>query len=201
MNFYRPSLGLFAIPLLFSVSIGVAQETPAPVAQPAPLPAVQAVEPQVKSTQYADWTLRCIDVKAEGGSIVPSCEVAQVSQVKQGDKDVNVLTLSFAKAAPDPAQKDKTQGAILFVTALVPLNIFLPAGFTLDADGKTVTEMVYRNCNDAGCWVQQKTDAKVVAALQKGTDGGARVRLMNGQNINIKFSLKGLTEALNALQK
>ena len=41
----------------------------------------------------------------------------------------------------------------------------------------------------------------MVGALQKGTSGGARLRLMNGQNINIKFSLKGLTDALIALQK
>jgi invasion protein IalB len=84
---------------------------------------------------------------------------------------------------------------------LVPLNIYLPDGFLLAADSKTVVELNYRNCNDAGCWVQQKLDTKAIAALQKGADGGARVRLMNGQNVNIKFSLNGLTEALAVLQK
>ncbi len=191
---------LYSSSLLSFSGMAFAQQLPTPT--PATQAATQeAAQQQVKSTQYADWFLRCVDIKAEDGSIVPSCEVAQVSQVKQGEKDVNVLTLSFAKIAPDSAAKDKKHPVELFVTALVPLNIFLPAGFALDADGKPVAEMVYRNCNDAGCWVQQKLDAKLIAALQKGTDGSARVSLMNGQKVNIKFSLKGLTEALNALQK
>jgi invasion protein IalB len=41
----------------------------------------------------------------------------------------------------------------------------------------------------------------MLAALQKGSAGEARLRLMNGQNINVKFSLKGLARALSELQK
>lgn len=134
-------------------------------------------------------------------AVVPSCEVAQIAEVKQGEKDVNVLTLAVAKTSPDPARKEKKQAPDLLLTALVPLNVFLPSGLLIDADGNSVAEIKYRNCNEAGCLAQQKLDARVITALQKGTAGGARLRLMNGQNINIKFSLKGLTDALNALQK
>jgi invasion protein IalB len=190
------SLAIGAIAILATTGIAFSQETPSAAA--APLQPQQASESQVRSVQYQDWFYRCVDVKTADGTAVPNCEVAQV---KQGDKDVNVLTLAIAPTAPDPAKKDKKQVPDLLLTALVPLNIFLPSGFLIDADGNSVTEIGYRNCNEAGCWAQQKLDAKVVAALQKGTSGGARMRLMNGQNINIKFSLKGLTDALTALQK
>ncbi|MBB3235309.1 invasion protein IalB [Phyllobacterium endophyticum] len=108
------------------------------------------------------------------------------------------MTLAIARTVADPAKK---QAAGLLLTALVPLNVFLPSGFMIDVDGISVSESSYRNCNESGCWIQQKLDTKVVAALQKGASGGARLRLMNGQNVNIKFSLKGLTDALTALQK
>ncbi|MDH7793817.1 invasion associated locus B family protein [Ochrobactrum sp. AN78] len=87
------------------------------------------------------------------------------------------------------------------MTALVPLNVVLPIGLGLAADSKDVVTIPYRNCNQAGCWAQQKLDPKMLGALQKGTSGEARLRLMNGQNINLKFSLKGLTKALAELQK
>jgi len=187
-----------ALAVLTTMNMAFAQEAPVPAPQPLETPAQSNAQPEVRSAQFQDWFYRCVDVKAADGSTVPNCEVAQVAQVKQGDKDVNVLTLAIAKTAPDPAKK---QAGGLLLTALVPLNVFLPSGFMIDVDGTSVSESGYRNCNESGCWVQQKLDAKVVTALQKGTSGGARLRLMNGQNINIKFSLKGLTDALTALQK
>ncbi|ATU92836.1 invasion associated locus B family protein [Phyllobacterium zundukense] len=194
-------LKYFLCTFAFLSGTGIAfaqQASPAP-ADTAPAPQ-QSSEAEVRSVQYGDWFYRCIDTKTAEGSIVPNCEVAQVSQVNQNGKDVNVLTLAFARTAPDPAKKDTKQAPDLLLTALVPLNIFLPSGFMIDADGNSVAEFSYRNCNEAGCWAQQKLDPTVIAALQKGTNGGARLRLMNGQNVSIKFSLKGLTQALTALR-
>ncbi|MGH6860353.1 MAG: invasion associated locus B family protein [Phyllobacterium sp.] len=198
MPFRSLTFILWVLALLVAADGAWAQDPPAPAAQPGPQaapPAAKAAE--VKSVQYGDWFLRCVDAKAADGA--PSCEVAQVSQIKQADQLVKVLTLSFSR--PAPAGKENRVPAALTVTALLPMNVFLPAGFGLDADGAPVAQMIYRNCNEAGCWVQQTLDAGMVAALRKGKDGGGRIRLMSGQNINIKFSLKGLTEALNALQK
>ena len=59
----------------------------------------------------------------------------------------------------------------------------------------------YRSCNEAGCWAQKKLDAKMLTALQKGAEATGSLRLLNGQNINIKFSLKGFSAALSQLQK
>ncbi|MFK0639798.1 invasion associated locus B family protein [Ochrobactrum sp. AP1BH01-1] len=155
--------------------------------------------PAVQSTRFDDWYYRCAEVKAADGKSVAQGEVAQIAQVKQGEQDVNVLTLAIAKTAPEAGKK--ASGNDLLLTALVPLNVVLPIGLGLAADGKDVVTIPYRNCNQAGCWAQQKLDGKILTALQKGSAGEARLRLMNGQNINLKFSLKGLTKALAELQK
>lgn len=155
--------------------------------------------PAVQSTRFDDWFYRCVDVKAADSKAVQQCEVAQIAQVKQGEQDVNVLTLAIAKTAPEAGKKPS--GDDLLLTALVPLNVVLPIGLGLAADGKDVVTIPYRNCNQAGCWAQQKLDGKMLATLQKGSAGEARLRLMNGQNINLKFSLKGLTKAVAELQK
>ncbi|MBE0560734.1 invasion associated locus B family protein [Brucella anthropi] len=155
--------------------------------------------PAVQSTRFDDWYYRCTDVKVSDGKSVAQCEVAQIAQVKQGDQDVNVLTLAIAKTAPEAGKKPSDNDLLL--TVLVPLNVVLPIGLGLAADGKDVVTIPYRNCNQSGCWAQQKLDGKMLTALQKGSAGEARLRLMNGQNINLKFSLKGLTKALAELQK
>lgn len=171
----------------------------APIARAAEDAANQSQNPKVQATRFDDWYFRCVDVKAADGKAVQQCEVAQIAQVKQGDQDVNVLTLAIAKTAPEAGKKPSDKDLLL--TALVPLNVVLPIGLGLAADGKDVVTIPYRNCNQAGCWAQQKLDGKMLTALQKGGAGEARLRLMNGQSINLKFSLKGLTKALAELQK
>lgn len=181
-----------AVIILMSNFVPVqAQDAAAVVAQPE-VPAVQ-------STRFDDWYYRCAEIKAADGKALSQCEVAQIAQVKQGEENVNVLTLAIAKTAPEAGKKPSDNELLL--TALVPLNVVLPIGLGLAADGKDVVTIPYRNCNQAGCWAQQKLDQKILGALQKGTSGEARLRLMNGQNINLKFSLKGFTKALAELQK
>jgi invasion protein IalB len=203
--------------ILFAFST-MAQEQPAPAANapanagptqsPAPAPAAneQQPAPQARVQKFDDWYYRCVDGKAADGAVATSCEVAQIATVKQGDQDVNILTLAVAKAPVSaPAASDKKavkQAAVeLVLTTLVPLNMYLPAGISIDASDKQVVQLAYRNCNQAGCWAQQKLDNKMVAALSKASDGTGHVQMMNGQKVNIKFSLKGLSAALDALQK
>lgn len=154
-----------------------------------------SVKPQTE--RFDDWSYRCAAANAGGNADQKQCEVVQVAKVKQGEEDVSILTLAIARTTSETGEaKNKASEPALLFTALVPLNVFLPAGFGLDSDNVNLFEGVYRNCNQAGCWVQQRLDAKMVAALQKGQVGAARLRLINGQNVTIRFSLKGLTAAL-----
>ncbi|MBB3571777.1 invasion associated locus B family protein [Rhizobium sp. BK491] len=199
---------LYALP-------GFAQQQPAPAANPpsstgtaqtpAPAASEQQPAPQARVQKFDDWYYRCIDGKAADGSATTNCEVAQIATVKQGDQDVNILTLAIAKVAGEPVTSNKKAAkqpaSDLVLTALVPLNMYIPAGLGIDVAEKPVVQLAYRNCNQAGCWSRQKLDAKMVAALTKASDGTGHVQMMNGQKVNIKFSLKGLSAALDALQK
>ncbi|MBB3289405.1 MULTISPECIES: invasion associated locus B family protein [Rhizobium] len=214
----------FSIKILTSVmllssallaSSATAQEQPAPAANPpsntstaqTPAPAAneQQPAPQARVQKFDDWYYRCVDGKGADGSAITNCEVAQIATIKQGDQDVNVLTMAFAKAADAPAASNKKAAkqpaSDLVLTTLVPLNMYIPAGLGIDVADKPVVQLAYRNCNQAGCWAQQKLDGKMVAALTKAADGTGHVQMMNGQKVNIKFSLKGLPAALDALQK
>ncbi|TAU34678.1 invasion associated locus B family protein [Rhizobium leguminosarum] len=159
---------------------------------PEQLQATAAPEPAIKSQKFDDWYYRCT-----GAVGAEACEVAQVAQVAEDGKNVNVLTLAISAAPVDAQSKGKPR---LMLTALLPLNVYLPSGLSIKADGKPVAKLEYRNCNQSGCWAQQALDTKMAAALKKGSTAEGLVRLMNGQDVNIRFSLKGLKPALDELQ-
>ena len=168
--------------------------------------AVQQKVPKSKTKKYDDWYYRCIEQTADKKSPARQCEVLQVAQVKSpsGDKNskkvaqnVSVLTLAFSKGLPD--KKSKKRAVLL--TILTPLNIHLPSGFEITVDKNKPIKNVYRNCNQAGCWVNAQLSARDMKRLKKGKFGLGQMRLLNGQNVRIKFSLKGLGQALAALEK
>ncbi|QND17828.1 invasion associated locus B family protein (plasmid) [Rhizobium leguminosarum bv. trifolii] len=178
----------------FSQSAVPAEQGPEEVQVPAqPAPAMT-------SRKFDDWYYRCT-----GSAGAEACEVAQVAQVTKDGKPVNILTLAIA-ASPAGSQGngDKGKGEKgkprLMLTALLPLNVFLPSGLSIKVDGKPVAKLDYRNCNQSGCWAQLTLDPKTTTVLKKGSTAEGLVRLMNGQDVNIRFSLKGLQPALDELQ-
>ncbi len=159
-----------------------------------------------KTKKYNDWYYRCIEQKTDKKSPARQCEVLQVAQVKspsknQNSKDaaqnVSVLTLAFSKGLPDKKSKKRS----ILLTVLTPLNIHLPSGFDLTVDKNKPIKNVYRNCNQAGCWVNAQLSNLDMKRLKQGKFGLGQMRLLNGQNVRIKFSLKGLGRALAALEK
>ncbi|WP_400941972.1 invasion associated locus B family protein [Lysinibacillus sp. NPDC086135] len=159
----------------------------------------QALDTSVKSTRFDDWFLRCTNAKSAAEKLVSQCEVSQVAQVMQGNKATTVLTLAIAKTASDGARKSSQPDLLL--TALVPLNVVLPIGLGFSVGDKDVATLEYRNCNEAGCWAQHKLDRKILSQFERSQNADAHLRLMNGENLNIRFSLKGLSKALAELQK
>ncbi|MDH7793816.1 hypothetical protein QBD00_004747 [Ochrobactrum sp. AN78] len=87
-----------AVIILMSNFVPVHAQDASPVV---PQPEAQAVQ----STRFDDWYYRCAEVKAADGKTVSQCEVAQIAQVKQGEENVNVLTLAIAKTAPEAGKK------------------------------------------------------------------------------------------------
>ncbi|OWV99183.1 invasion associated locus B family protein [Rhizobium sp. R693] len=161
-------------------------------------PVATAVEAatSVVVQKFDDWYYRC----APSGLQSRSCEIAQVAQVMREEKSVNVLTLAIAPVPETTPKGSKKAARSLILTALLPLNVALQAGLSIAAEGKPVARLAYRNCNQAGCWAELPLEPAMLAALSKGTTGEASLRLMDGQDIKIRFSLKGLKAALSALQ-
>jgi invasion protein IalB len=149
----------------------------------------------VKSQKFDDWYYRCADVGSR-----TSCEVAQVAQVAKDGRNVSVLTLAIARSSGSGGKDGKKSKPSLTLTTLVPLNVFLPSGLIIKADGKLLTKLAYRNCNQAGCWSQQVLDAPSTDGLSKSAVGEGLLKLMTGQDVSIRFSLKGLKPALAELQ-
>lgn len=183
-------------PILIWIAYASPSHSQSPGAQKLELASAPAQPaPAIKSQKFEDWYHRCT------GSVgAEVCEVAQVAQVAKDGKNVNVLTLAIATTSAASQSKGEKGKPRLMLTALLPLNVFLPSGLSIKADGKSVAKLDYRNCNEAGCWAQQALDAKTTAALRKGSTAEGLVRLMNGQDVNIRFSLKGLSPALDELQ-
>lgn len=146
---------------------------------------------QFIAQKFDDWYYRC------SGQPSDNCEVAQIAQVQNGGKNVSVLTLAIAPKSVGTGKKAKTA---LTLTALLPLNVFLPAGFSINRNGKPLAKLAYRNCNQAGCWAQQALEPRDISSLGGSESAEGVVRLMNGQDVNIRFSLKGLKQALEKLQ-
>jgi invasion protein IalB len=150
------------------------------------------LESTIKPQKFDDWYYR--STSAAGAE---ACEVARVGQVAKDGKNVTVLTLAISAAPADAQSRGLSR---LILTALLPLNVFLPSGLSLKADGKPVAKLAYRNCNQSGCWAQQALDTKTTAALKNGTTVEGPLRLINGQDVNIRFSFKGLKPVLDELQ-
>lgn len=168
----------------------------APIAMAAGNASDQSLNQKVQSTRFDDWYYRCVDVNLPDGKVAAQCEVAQIAQVKHGDENINVLTLAISKST---GNKSTSSANGFILTALVPLNVVLPEGLGLASDGRNIAKIPYRNCNQAGCWAQLPLDQKTLARLQKGNAGEARLRMIDNQIVNLKFSLKGLTRALAEL--
>lgn len=154
-----------------------------------------AQKPRIASERFEDWHYRCVETVQQGGKKSNRCEVVQIAQTKQGKNTINLLTVSFSEIT---GKKKKKQTVI---TVLAPLNVFLPTGMTLTVDKNKASALKYRNCNKAGCWIQHLVKPALLKQLDKGNFGFAKMRLINGQNINVKFSLKGLSAAMKAMKK
>jgi invasion protein IalB len=161
------------------------------------LPALASAyaEPRIQSERFDDWYYRCVTPEAGKGqaSPKPQCEVVQIAQAKQGQETVNVLTISVSETV-----RENKKAAV--ITILAPQNVHLPSGLGLSIDQQNKLSLHYRNCNNAGCWIQHTLDNKTLETLKSGEAGFASIHPINGQNLNIKFSLKGFKEAYKALQ-
>jgi len=212
MKIYHFILGTISVLSLFLAQPLVAQQDnslPPPLRRPAtsagttqpttPTPPVETAtqkttEPQI--TTFDDWVHRCSEIIVEEKPFT-QCELLQLQQQQQGENMINILILAFAQVAP----KEGENSAQFMLTSVVPLDVFLPDGIRFLVDSRAVMHLPFRNCNPNGCWSQIVVEEAVLEAFKRKNEGLARFTIVNGQEVEVKFSLKGLTAGLDALQK
>lgn len=162
-------------------------------------PAAKATDDPVVAaevTKFEDWYFRC----SPTGQEARKCEIAQVAQILRGGESIKVLALAIAPAAEETKIRDKKAGRPLKLTTRVPLNVALQPGLSIKIKGKPLIKLLYRNCNQTGCWAEQSLTSSALTVLSREASGEASLQLANGQDVNIRFSLKGMNAAVAALR-
>lgn len=134
---------------------------------------------------YEDWRMSCADAAAS------SCRVWQRVQVALNGVAQDVMALSLAPA--------ETETGFAFLIQL-PLDVYLPDDIGLRVDGTAERVIRFRNCNAAGCWALLPADAALLRQLRRGLEGEVAFSLMEGERVQISFSLRGMTAALRAYE-
>lgn len=154
--------------------------------------------------RFGDWFYRCIDAaviskqnKNFSKSSGKKCELIQLQQVKH-ENDV-ITVLSIAIALKYPINNNRKPNFVM--TSVTPLNVYLPFGLRFSITGKEILRTNFQNCNKEGCWARQSLDNKLLKTLEKAPNAEGHFQLVDGQNVNIKFSLKGLPDAIAALEQ
>jgi invasion protein IalB len=179
-------LALFA-GLILAASPAVASPAPTPAAPATASPA--APVQKLYAQTYGDWTYRCLAAAAAGQPVTTNCFVQQQLVFSNNGHTSPLLTVTFLKAVP--------KGHSMNIVA--PLGVALRAGVEMSVDSGKPTETTYSFCNNNGCAVIDAPAFAITRDIHNAKTGHAKIGLMNGKPLTINFSLKGLAQALAAL--
>jgi invasion protein IalB len=155
-----------------------------PAGAQAPSPAAQKSQGPTDSQSFDDWGVRCF------AGILPPCEMFQVTQNKAG-KRLTSIAIAYLPRRGSYA-----------IQLTVPLGISFAKGVRLTASSYASQAMPYLRCDRTGCYAQGAIEQ---GALDRLGRGEARAKLtvgsMAGRDIDIPFSLRGFSNAREAMEK
>ncbi len=187
----------FRIPLTALALIGAIGITSPEVATAASnkskgaAPAPVSAQPSVTTASFGDWTLRCVEGAGKDGGA--ACEVIQSIVLSGQQAPVAQLALGRLEA---------TGG--LQVTVVLPVNVALlsPATVSEDPAGKDAVALTWQRCIPGGCFASAPAEDAMIAAWKAAsTPGTLSFDDATGRKVALPFSLRGLTQALEAMQK
>ena len=155
-------------------------------ANPAPLAAQSAADQdtaEIETQQFEDWTLRC---RPASETQLRDC-VIQQNVVAEGKP---VLQVMAGKYGPE-----KVLGAVISV----PVGVRLPPGLGIQVDERALRMFPFEICNSRSCEVRAVLDADLLQDFKAGLTGHVKVQNAGGQEMIVRFSLKGFSAALQAL--
>lgn len=193
MAFAMPAPFLILCILLLLPQTAMAQTKAAPkppvTAPSAAKPSVAPdPEPQITTTNFGDWALRCQRIDDAGRQ---NCEVSLT--IQQKDQPAPIAKIALGRPVP-------TQGVHLLV--LLPNNVSFPSSVQLKSDDKDIwaIDIPWQRCVPGACFAETSLkDSDLVR--WRVLDGLGKITFKDAQSneVGIHFSFKGLTQALDAL--
>ncbi len=157
-------------------------------ANPAPLAAQSAANQdaaEMETQQFEDWTLRC---RPASDTQLRNCVIQQNVVAEGSGKPVlQVLAGRYGT--------EKVLGAVINV----PVGVRLPPGLGIQIDERALRSFPFEICDSRSCEVRAVLDADLLQDFKAGLTGHVKVQNAGGQEMNLRFSLKGFSAALQAL--
>jgi len=182
-----------------ALTAGVSATAPAQPAPPAPRPpaapvpkppatgSAQEATPSMTTATYGDWVVRCTQ-QAEHHA----CEVAQSIYLQGQPNPVAVIAVG----------REKPSEPLRLVVQL-PVNVTFAGRLKITLkEGAPTIDLNIERCVPAGCFAVMQPADEALRRLRTQTDPG-RISYKDASQRDVEwpFSLRGLSSALDALQK
>jgi len=156
-------------------------------------PAVNS-QPETTTATYGAWTLQC-ERRADIANGQKVCEITESVVPKNQQNPIARIGIGYPIGPANPH---------LRVTAIFPPNIYIPTAPAIKAkdDDKGIA-LIWQRCFAGGCFADADMDSgeiKVWRAIEADT-GRLTFTEAVGRNLAIQFSLRGFSQALDALNK
>jgi len=192
------SLAIFCLVLL--VPQAALAQTKSPPQKPAqaaaPKPpaaspsATSSAEPQITTTAFGDWSLRCQSIANETRK---NCEVSLT--IQRQDEPAPIAKIALGRPGPS---------ADLRLLVLLPNNVSFPSTVQIKSDDKDVwsIDVPWERCIPGACFAETTLkDADLVRWRALDTTGKISFKDAQTNEVGITFSYHGLTQALEAFDR
>lgn len=171
----------------------LAQPRPAAPAAPAATPT-----PDQTTASFGDWILRC--VRFAGPPETQSCEIAQSAQA---DVQVGTGGQIQRQTVMQLAIGREARGAPLRITVVLPVNVqFQPAPVLAPETGEPQVALPWQRCLPAACFASLEVNAALLQRLRAAnTQLSVRFQDGGGRDVSLPVSIRGLSSAIDALQR
>lgn len=197
-------LGLIGLALACGLTAALAQSQQQPPALFGPRAnakpgAAQAAPPAQILGTFGDWKLTCETVSepdpanpdAEPKS-VKSCGLVQITR----NEERKNIGLSIVLIRTKQDGKESTM-----VRVMAPIGVFLPMGVALEIDGNAISRVPFTRCAPQTCMAMAAASPETLDKLKKGKEATFFIYNSPTSSLPMKISLKGISEALAALDK
>jgi len=183
--------GIFVFALSIAGTAVAQAQTPATKSNTPPAAPSVSGEPALTTATYGDWVLRCVRT-GDSGTGPQTCEVVQSIILPNQQAPIAQVAIGSV---------DKTSG--LRLTIVVPVAVSLGKGPTITGTGSSVLfDLSWRRCLPSGCYADIALTPEAVKMLHARTEPAALVFRDSAENdVNLPFSMRGFSQALDAFPK